>query len=133
MQTEIESRGAAGSREHGALVDVKDIRVEADLWMPPAHGIDKAPVGRGPAAVEELRLSEDHDTVRLAAGHVALDVNKHPEHDPQCGGMQWFHPLSTGTQAALGQTQRHMFTGSSLGTKWSDPFKRSAFFGTFAY
>ncbi len=80
-----------------------------------------------------IAFSEDHDTVRLAAGHVALDVNKHLEHDPQCGGMQWFHPLSTGTQATLGQTQRHMFTGASLGTKWSDPFKRSAFFGTFAY
>jgi hypothetical protein len=26
----------------------------------------------------------------------------------------------------------HSFTGSGLGTKWSDPNKRSAFFGTFS-
>jgi hypothetical protein len=25
------------------------------------------------------------------------------------------------------------FNGSSLGTKWSDPNKRSGFFGTFSY
>jgi hypothetical protein len=32
----------------------------------------------------------------------------------------------------LGQADENAFTGSALGTKWSDPNKRSAFFGTFS-
>jgi hypothetical protein len=34
--------------------------------------------------------------------------------------------------SAMGVTSQHLFTGSALGTKWSDPNKRSAFFGTFS-
>ena len=37
------------------------------------------------------------------------------------------------TTSAMGVANQHRFTGSSLGTKWSDPNKRSAFFGTFSY
>jgi hypothetical protein len=71
--------------------------------------------------------------VRVSTSDIALDVNKHLEHDLSCGGMQWFQPLSLVSQATIGMAKRHMFTGSSLGTKWSDPDKRSAFFGTFSY
>jgi hypothetical protein len=71
--------------------------------------------------------------VRVSTSDIALDVNKHLEHDLTCGGMQWFQPLSSVSQATIGMAKRHMFTGSSLGTKWSDPDKRSAFFGTFSY
>ena len=71
--------------------------------------------------------------VRVSTSDIALDVNKHLEHDLTCGGMQWFQPLSSVSQATIGMAKSHMFTGSSLGTKWSDPDKRSAFFGTFSY
>ena len=71
--------------------------------------------------------------VRVSTSDIALDVNKHLEHDLSCGGMQWFQPLSSVNQATIGMAKRHMFTGSSLGTKWSDPDKRSAFFGAFSY
>src|SRR5262245_16126740 len=81
----------------------------------------------------EIQFTEDSHEVRVAAGQVALDVNKHMEHDPSCGGMQWFQPLSSVSKATMGQTEKHMFSGSALGTKWSDPNKRSAFFGTFSY
>jgi hypothetical protein len=47
--------------------------------------------------------------------------------------MQWFHPLSSVTQAEMGLAAEHAFTGSALGTRWSDPNRRSAFFGTFSY
>jgi hypothetical protein len=55
-------------------------------------------------------------------------------HDPTCGGKQWFHPLSAvdGT-AAMGTTTENAFSGTTLGTKWSDPNKRSSFFGAFSY
>jgi len=33
----------------------------------------------------------------------------------------------------VGVAEQHSFKGSGLGTKWSDPNKRSAFFGTFSY
>jgi hypothetical protein len=76
----------------------------------------------------------DHGSeINVSAGQVALDVNKHITHDPTCGAMQWFHPLAAMNDSTIGVASQHLFTGSALGTKWSDPNKRSAFFGTFAY
>jgi len=76
----------------------------------------------------------DHGSeINVSAGQVALDVNKHLTHDPTCGAMQWFHPFATVDDAEMGVANRNLFTGSALGTKWSDPNKRSAFFGTFSY
>jgi len=76
----------------------------------------------------------DHGSeIQVTAGPATLDVNKHLTHDPTCGAMQWFHPLATVDDATVGVAAEHVFTGSALGTKWSDPNKRSAFFGRFAY
>jgi hypothetical protein len=71
--------------------------------------------------------------IQVATGPVALDVSKHLIHDPSCGAQQWFHPLASVDHADMGMAATHAFTGSALGTKWSDPNKRSAFFGTFSY
>jgi hypothetical protein len=46
--------------------------------------------------------------------------------------MQWFHPLASVDAAEIGLASQHSFTGGGLGIKWSDPNKRSAFFGTFS-
>jgi hypothetical protein len=43
----------------------------------------------------------------------------------------WFKPLSSVNEATLGVAETHSFSGTGLGVKWSDPNKRSAFFGTF--
>ncbi|MBW8867251.1 MAG: DUF1326 domain-containing protein [Acidobacteria bacterium] len=76
----------------------------------------------------------DHGSeIQVTAGPASLDVNKHLTHDPTCGAMQWFHPLAMVDDATVGVAAEHVFTGSALGTKWSDPNKRSAFFGRFAY
>src|SRR5258705_1512975 len=76
----------------------------------------------------------DHGSeINVSAGQVALDVNKHLTHDPTCGAMQWFHPLASMNDSTIGLASQHLFTGAALGTKWSDPNKRSAFFGTFTY
>jgi len=76
----------------------------------------------------------DHGSeIQVTAGPASLDVNKHLTHDPTCGAMQWFHPLATVDGATIGVAAEHTFTGSALGTKWSDPNKRSAFFGRFTY
>ena len=81
-----------------------------------------------------ISFTEDSRAVRVSADQASLEVNKHMNHDPSCGAMQWFHPLSAmNKDAAIGEAETHSFSGSSLGTKWSDPYKRSAFFGTFTY
>jgi hypothetical protein len=80
-----------------------------------------------------IEFADHGSEIQVTAGPASLDVNKHLTHDPTCGAMQWFHPLATITDAAIGVAAQHVFTGSALGTKWSDPNKRSAFFGTFSY
>jgi hypothetical protein len=83
-----------------------------------------------------IQFTDHGSEIAIAAGpvqEITLDVSKHIPHDPTCGAMQWFHPFSSVDGAALGMTAQHAFTGSGLGTKWSDPNRRSAFFGTFSY
>jgi hypothetical protein len=80
-----------------------------------------------------IQYTDQNHAVHVAAGQVALDVNKHVDHDPSCGAMQWFHPFSTVTEASIGVAEENSFSGSGLGTKWSNPNRRSAFFGTFSY
>jgi hypothetical protein len=75
----------------------------------------------------------DTDRIAIAAPEVQLTVNKHLTHDPSCGAMQWFRPLTTIQQGSMGVAEAHAFSGSSLGAKWSDPNKRSAFFAKFTY
>jgi hypothetical protein len=80
-----------------------------------------------------IQFADRGGEIVVSAGQATLDVSKHLVHDPTCGAMQWFHPFAAVNDAAIGMTAAHTFTGSSLGTKWSDPNKRSAFFGTFTY
>jgi hypothetical protein len=76
--------------------------------------------------------SQGH-VVNVATSNVALSVDKHMVHDPTCGAMQWFHAFVPSADATMGVALEHSFSGSGLGSKWSDPNKRSAFFGSFAY
>ena len=81
-----------------------------------------------------IQFTDHGSEIQVSADSgLALDVNKHITHDPTCGAMLWFHPLASVNDATVGVAAQHLFTGSSLGTKWSDPNKRSAFFGTFSY
>lgn len=77
-------------------------------------------------------VAGEHD-IQVAADTVRLTVRKEMSHDTTCGNKQWFDPLSTVHHAEMGITVENAFNGSSLGTKWSDPNKRSGFFGTFSY
>jgi hypothetical protein len=80
-----------------------------------------------------IQFSDHGGEIDVTAGPASLEVSKHLTHDPTCGAQQWFHPLAAVDDAAIGVTAQHVFTGSALGTKWSDPNKRSSFFGTFTY
>ena len=83
-----------------------------------------------PASIEFVAGERD---IRVAVPTARLQVRKEMDHDSTCGNKKWFDPLANVHHAELGVAVENAFSGSSLGTKWSDPNKRSAFFGTFAY
>ena len=68
-----------------------------------------------------------------AADTLLLTIKKEMTHDPSCGAMQWFKPFTQMAQSSMGVAEAHSFSGEGLGTKWSAPDKRSAFWGTFSY
>jgi hypothetical protein len=80
-----------------------------------------------------IQFADHGGEINVSAAQLTLAVSKHLTHEPTCGAMQWFHPFASMDDSAMGVTSQHLFTGSALGTKWSDPNKRSAFFGTFSY
>jgi hypothetical protein len=80
-----------------------------------------------------IQFVDDGKAFRVVAKSLRLTVEKELTHDPTCGGKQWFHPLSTVDDAAMGTTAENAFSGTALGTRWSDPNKRSGFFGAFSY
>jgi hypothetical protein len=79
-----------------------------------------------------IRFADSDAEVQVASGPVMLEVSKHSPHEETCGAMQWFHPLASVDEAEIGLTAQHSFTGSGLGSKWSDPNRRSSFFGRFS-
>lgn len=83
-----------------------------------------------PASIEFVAGPED---IRVATKTVRLTVQKELNHEASCGNKQWFQPLASVHHADMGTAAENAFNGASLGTKWSDPNKRSAFFGTFSY
>jgi hypothetical protein len=80
-----------------------------------------------------IQFSDRGHEFVVRAPTIALNVGKHAEHNIGCGAEQWFHPLASVTDPTIGMTNENTFSGSELGSKWSDPDKASAFFGTFVY
>jgi hypothetical protein len=83
-----------------------------------------------PAPIEFV--AGEHD-IQVVAKTLRLAVRKEMSHDASCGNKKWFEPLATVHHADMGIAVENAFNGTSLGTKWSDPNKRSGFFGTFSY
>jgi hypothetical protein len=80
-----------------------------------------------------IQFADQGHEIAVTAPKIAMNVGKHAEHNAGCGAEQWFHPLASLTDATIGMTNENSFTGSELGSKWSDPDKVSAFFGKFTY
>jgi len=97
-----------------------------------AHDLTKSMGTIVSVTAAPITFSDAGQTIHVATSNVALDVNKVMTHDPTCGAQQWFNPLATVDEATMGVADQNTFSGSLLGTKWSDPNKRSAFFGTFS-
>ena len=126
--------GGKATTRSAVFVDSRANAAQQMALVAMANELSKGLVGTivqvTPAPIEFADHGKD---IHVAAAQVALDVSKEMSHDPTCGAMQWFHPLASVDQATIGVAAQHTFTGGSLGTKWSDPNRRSAFFGTFAF
>lgn len=115
----VDARATAAQRK--ALVTMAR-RAIADL------PIDVVDVQAVPIAFEST-----HHEAAVTAGDAKLRVEAHIHHDPSCGAMQWFQPLSRGADAEVGLTRTQVFSGTELGTRWSQVDRRSAFVGTFSF
>ncbi len=80
-----------------------------------------------------IQFADNGHQITVSTDTVRLAVEKHLNHDPSCGNKQWFNPLTRVDHADMGTTDQNEFSGPALCTKWSDPNKRSSFFGTFSY
>jgi len=80
-----------------------------------------------------IEFADNGHVITVSTDTVKLAVEKHLNHDPSCGNKQWFNPLTKVDHAEMGNTDRNEFSAGALCTKWSDPNKRSSFFGTFSY
>ncbi len=83
-------------------------------------------------AAVPITFKRTADEVVVAAADARMAISTKVVHDPDCGAMQWFHPLSSGTEAQVGVTKSQVYSGAALGAKWQQAGKKSAFFGTFA-
>ena len=113
----------ATTAQRGALVRL--VRELAGGLMTDGVRVDAAPI----------RFDGTDTHIDVNANDVlTLSVNKEMKHDPSCGAMQWFKPFSPQLiTSSMGTAEAHAFSGAGLGSKWSAPNKRSAFWGTFTY
>lgn len=80
-----------------------------------------------------IQFADNGRQITVSTDTVKLAVDKQLNHDASCGNKQWFNPLTRVDGAQMGTTDQNEFSGQALGTKWSDPNKRSSFFGTFSF
>ena len=80
-----------------------------------------------------IQFADNGHQISVSTETMKLAVGKHLSHDPSCGNKQWFNPLTKVDRAEMGTTDQNEFSAGILNTKWSDPNKRSSFFGTFSY
>jgi hypothetical protein len=80
-----------------------------------------------------IRFADNDKQISVSTDTVNLAVAKQLNHDASCGNKQWFNPLTRVDRAEMGTTDQNAFSAGILNTKWSDPNRRSSFFGTFSY
>jgi len=126
--------GAAATTRAALFVDARATDAQRKALVAMAKTLSKGVVSDvvdvTPASIAFVNGTHD---IRVSTKALKLVVQKHMDHDVTCGNKQWFGPLATLDDAQMGATDENVFEGASLGTRWSDPNKRSAFFGTFSY
>ena len=69
--------------------------------------VDTAPI--------KFATSQNYVEISVPDQSIQLTINKEMKHDPSCGAMQWFKPLSAVDDAAIGMTATQAFSGDALG------------------
>ena len=67
VQTQVDPRCASRRGENSAFVNVERVRLDLEVWVSGAEGVDVPPMRRRPFAVEQPACSEHEDT--RAKGH----------------------------------------------------------------
>lgn len=81
-----------------------------------------------------ITFARSGDRLNVEAGTLAvLSAGPADTMHNNCGEEQWFAPLSRIDGEQIAEVEAHAFQGTALGIRWSDPGKKSAFIGTFAY
>ena len=130
----VEMGGGKATTKSAVYVDERANPAQRMALVAMASELSKGVVGTiVQVTPAPIRFADQGQEISVATGPVTLAVNKVMTHDPSCGAMQWYHPLSSVSEATLAVADQNVFAGTSLGTRWSDPDKRSAFFGRFSY
>jgi hypothetical protein len=78
-----------------------------------------------------VTFERNREAISVQAGDAKLNVVTKLEHNPSCGALKWFEPLSPVDGAAIGMTKMFAFADGALNRRWRQVDQRSAFFGTF--
>jgi hypothetical protein len=128
----VEMGGERAMVRSTVLVDERANAAQRMALVAMANELSRGVIGTVVAVTPSpIQFASGEHQIHVEANQVALDISKHVSHDPTCGAQMWFKPLSSVNEATLGVAEKHSFSGTGLGVKWSDPNKRSAFFGTF--
>ncbi|MFN3325301.1 MAG: DUF1326 domain-containing protein [Bryobacteraceae bacterium] len=94
---------------------------------------DVVKVERAPISLEITDNNVHTASAKLSAGTLAnISTRALNDGDHICTNEEvWYQPLTKVDHAMPAYTLAHNFTGSGLGTTWSNPEKRSAFVATF--
>jgi hypothetical protein len=80
-----------------------------------------------------ISFTKENGHIAVSAGPASLDVTTEVKHSPDCGAIQWFDPLASVDDSALGMTRSQSWSDGVLGTQWKQADRKSSFFGTFSY
>lgn len=115
------------------LVDDRATAAQRDALVSLARSLSNGLVG--PAAdvrPASVTFEKNADAIRVEAGAARLSVATRLQHDPSCGAVRWFDPLGRVDEPTIGLTRLFAFGDGTLGRRWQQVDRRSAFFGTFS-
>jgi hypothetical protein len=126
--------GGAAPTEISAIVLVDERATEAQrgALVSLARSLSNGLIGAdADVRTADVTFERDSDAINVQAGAARLNVVTKLEHNPSCGAVKWFSPLSRVEGATIGMTKMFAFGDTSMLRRWVQTDRRSAFFGTF--
>jgi hypothetical protein len=114
------------------LVDERATPAQRGALLSLARSLSNGLIGAdADVRTADVTFERDSDAINVQAGAARLNVATKLEHNPSCGAVKWFSPLSRVEGATIGMTKMFAFGDASLHRRWEQTDSRSAFFGTF--